>query len=537
MEVFDEIDKIERMIEAMQESETGINFKPQKVFLTTIPAAVTGDDLISWIENYFDIDHPQEAAHIAFLLLLYGYVYPLTDNKSNIVKDDPTSFYRFQAPYYWISKISKPDSIDYAIYLVKRILFKRQKHSLEEHEQTALHRLQNALSHKWDFICMQAADQMRLFKDKRKSDQIVIEAQERAFWRVHRPPPSRICCFEERLPRNSFLTRKPLSWRGAHSSFLLHGGHNCSNSPPSAHTLPLNLRKPTPQVLPHSHLRLSNKKSVESLLLFTANRSSYDWFVNTCSVGSGATTSSFTSSPWLNHPSNFEVSPCTPLVCLPTCDTLLLSTPIGSCLSTSATTEIHTDILDNPTIPFPTVNQVRLWATSFDNLLWDPNGCQAFKAFLEKEFSSENLRFWLSVNAFQFSPIYNLKASAQRIYEEFLAPNAPSEINIDCTTRANTVEAVKNPTRFVFVEAKQQIYKLMKSDSYVRFLRSDDYSAVLRLVLTSQHVYQQHSNRRSFIRSTLLPTGVVAASSSSAQDGPSHTLRVSTTLQKPRVSP
>ncbi|VDO03388.1 unnamed protein product [Rodentolepis nana] len=499
MEVFDEINKIERMIEAMQESDTGINFKTQKVFLTTVPAAVTGDDLISWIENYFGIDHPQEASHIALLLLLYGYVYPLTDYKSNIVKDDPTSFYRFQAPYYWISKISKPDSIDYAIYLVKRILFKRQKHSLEEHEQTALNRLQNALSHKWDFICMQAADQMRLFKDKRKSDQIVIEAQERAFWRVHR--------------------------------------HNCSNAPLSTHTLPPNLRKPTPQTLPHSHLRLSNKKSVESLLLFTTNRSSYDWFVNNCSAGLGVATSSFTSSPWLNHPSNFEVSPCAALVCLPTCDSLLLSTPIGSCLSTCAITEPHTDILDNPSIPFPTINQVRIWATSFDNLLWDPNGCQSFKAFLEKEFSSENLRFWLSVNAYQFSPIHNLKDSGQRIYEEFLAPNAPSEINIDCATRANTVEALKNPTRFVFAEAKQQIYKLMKSDSYVRFLRSDDYSAVLRLVLTSQHVYQQHSNRRSFIRSTLLPTGAVSPSISSAQYGSSHNLKASAIVQKPRVSP
>lgn len=86
---------------------------------------------------------------------------------------------------------------------------------------------------------------------------------------------------------------------------------------------------------------------------------------------------------------------------------------------------------------------MRLWGASFDNLLWDPSGCQAFKAFLEKEFSSENLRFWLSVNAYQFTPVSNLKAAGQRIYEEFLGPNAPSEINIDCSTRVNTAKAVK----------------------------------------------------------------------------------------------
>ncbi len=67
--------------------------------------------------------------------------------------------------------------MDYAIYLVKRTLRKRQKYGLEEYEQSALHRLQNMLAHKWEFICMQAADQVRLYKDKRKSDQIVLEAQ------------------------------------------------------------------------------------------------------------------------------------------------------------------------------------------------------------------------------------------------------------------------------------------------------------------------------------------------------------------------
>lgn len=67
--------------------------------------------------------------------------------------------------------------MDYAIYLVKRTLRKNPKYNLEEYEQAALRRLQNLLAHKWEFICMQAADQVRLYKDKRKSDQIVLEAQ------------------------------------------------------------------------------------------------------------------------------------------------------------------------------------------------------------------------------------------------------------------------------------------------------------------------------------------------------------------------
>ncbi|VDN09031.1 unnamed protein product [Dibothriocephalus latus] len=139
--------------------------------------AVSGDNLIGWIEHFLGVEDIQEAAHIANVLLLYGYIYPLTDYKSSIVKDDPTAFYRFQAPYYWISKIPKPDAMDYAIYLVKRTLRKRQKYGLEEYEQSALHRLQNMLGHKWEFICIQAANQVRLYKERRKSDKIVLEAQ------------------------------------------------------------------------------------------------------------------------------------------------------------------------------------------------------------------------------------------------------------------------------------------------------------------------------------------------------------------------
>uniref|UniRef100_A0A5K3EP10 RGS domain-containing protein n=1 Tax=Mesocestoides corti TaxID=53468 RepID=A0A5K3EP10_MESCO len=423
-----------------------------------------------------------------------------------------------KAPYYWISKTPKPDPMDYAIYLVKRTLRKRPKYALEDYEQSALHRLQNMLAQKWEFICMQAADQMRLYKDKRKSDQIVLEAQERAFWRVHHPPPSRLSCFKEGLPRNGLVNRRSLSWRRAHVNILLNRDRMFQHRPSDSCLLARQqqCRQQPPPLQSHSHLRISNKKSTENILLFTANRSSYDWFLS--DLHSSSSTMSATA--WLSQPGSIEQSPCQPLVTLPTCDSLLTSFPLGSRLSISSSGTV------TESTPYPTVNQVRLWATSFDNLLWDPKGCQAFKAFLEKEFSSENLRFWLTVNAYQFTPISNLRAAGKRIFDEFLAPNAPSEINIDCTTRAATAEAVKNPSWFVFLEAKQHIYKLMKSDSYVRFLRSDDYSAVLRVVLANQH--SGHSRR-----STVKPSLATSVPSAAEDSG----LAVSSSLsQKQRCS-
>lgn len=121
-------------------------------------------------------------------------------------------------------------------------------------------------------------------------------------------------------------------------------------------------RHSTPQTLPHSHLRLSNKKSIENLLLFTSNRSSYDRFlgeVNGSINAVGSSVSVYSApSPWLTQPSNIEASPCTPLVGLPTCDSLLASSPLGSCLSTEAEAEPQLEAIGNPSMPFPTVNQV-----------------------------------------------------------------------------------------------------------------------------------------------------------------------------------
>ncbi len=86
--------------------------------------------------------------------------------------------------------------------------------------------------------------------------------------------------------------------------------------------------------------------------------------------------------------------------------------------------------------------QVRLWGTSFDNLLWDPQGCRVFNAFLEREFCSENLRFWLAVIAFQFGPVSRLETVCKRISAEFLQKGATNEVNIDGSTLISTKKAM-----------------------------------------------------------------------------------------------
>ncbi len=54
------------------------------------------------------------------------------------------------------------DSVDYAIYLAKRTLRNKQKHGLDDYEVEALNTLRKTLMQKWDFISMQADEQVRI---------------------------------------------------------------------------------------------------------------------------------------------------------------------------------------------------------------------------------------------------------------------------------------------------------------------------------------------------------------------------------------
>ncbi|XP_054378931.1 regulator of G-protein signaling 10 isoform X4 [Pongo abelii] len=65
------------------------------------------------------------------------------------------------------------------------------------------------------------------------------------------------------------------------------------------------------------------------------------------------------------------------------------------------------------------------WAASLENLLEDPEGVKRFREFLKKEFSEENVLFWLACEDFKK------------------------------------------------MQDKTQIFNLMKYDSYSRFLKSD----------------------------------------------------------------
>uniref|UniRef100_A0AAY4BHF3 Regulator of G protein signaling 6 n=1 Tax=Denticeps clupeoides TaxID=299321 RepID=A0AAY4BHF3_9TELE len=127
----------------------------------------------------------------------------------------------------------------------------------------------------------------------------------------------------------------------------------------------------------------------------------------------------------------------------------------------------------------PNQHRVKKWGFSLDEALRDPAGREQFLKFLESEFSSENLRFWLAVQDLKRQPLQDVATRAQEIWQEFLAEGAPSSINLDSHSYEVTSQNIKDPGRFSFEDAQEHIFKLMKSDSYSRFLRSSIYQDLL----------------------------------------------------------
>lgn len=124
-----------------------------------------------------------------------------------------------------------------------------------------------------------------------------------------------------------------------------------------------------------------------------------------------------------------------------------------------------------------------------------------FRHFLRSEFSEENLDFWLAVEKFKETrPPNKMAAKAAKIYEEFISTSAGRQVSVhwsrmhwSCDTadwpcdtvalcfQVNVDSSVRESTRqtlrlgvspATFQLAQDQIFNLMETDSYPRFLRS-----------------------------------------------------------------
>ncbi|KAM6128051.1 regulator of G-protein signaling 7 isoform 11-T11 [Pterocles gutturalis] len=323
---------------------------------------------------------------------------------------------------------------DPAVYLCKRTMQNKARLELADYEAESLARLQRAFARKWEFIFMQAEAQAKVDKKRDKIERKILDSQERAFWDVHRPVPGCVNTTEVDIKKSSRM-RNPHKTRKS-----VYGLQNDIRSHSPTHTPVPETKPPTEdelhQEIKHWQMqldrhRLKMSKVAESLLAYTDQYLEYDPFLVPPDP----------SNPWISDDTTFW--------------------------ELEASKE-------------PGQQRVKRWGFGMDEALKDPVGREQFLKFLESEFSSENLRFWLAVEDLKKRPIREVPARVQEIWQEFLAPGAPSAINLDSKSYDKTTQNVKDPGRYTFEDAQEHIYKLMKSDSYPRFIRSSAYQELLQ---------------------------------------------------------
>ncbi|XP_051505412.1 regulator of G-protein signaling 14-like isoform X1 [Myxocyprinus asiaticus] len=145
-----------------------------------------------------------------------------------------------------------------------------------------------------------------------------------------------------------------------------------------------------------------------------------------------------------------------------------------SCSGSSSSLSESSSRSGGPQSPDGPASRVVSWAVCFERLLEDHVGVLYFTEFLKSEVSAENILFYQACEKFKKIPPTRkdeLKKESRSIYDTFLSESSLHAVNIDDTAQMEE-SALETPTPDMFNKAQQQIFKLMKMDSYTRFVRS-----------------------------------------------------------------
>ena len=129
------------------------------------------------------------------------------------------------------------------------------------------------------------------------------------------------------------------------------------------------------------------------------------------------------------------------------------------------------------------------WKTpnvGFDKLLSTKAGRELFGGFLEKEFSSENLKFWIACEQLkEIKEASQFSNHVEAIFNNYIDPSAldevlwsfifctantcPPQISLKGCVKESLQTKKENPPCDIFEEAQSDTYSLMHMDSFTRY--------------------------------------------------------------------
>lgn len=123
----------------------------------------------------------------------------------------------------------------------------------------------------------------------------------------------------------------------------------------------------------------------------------------------------------------------------------------------------------------------KLGYSSLRDILEDNELLEVFKAFLNKLHTSENLSFWLDVEAFKKEKDTNLEKRAKVIYEKYIGPQSYDALNIDYSLKEEFLHNLMsgNVKSTIFDEMQDAIYLMLDLDGYRKFLQSEEHRKLM----------------------------------------------------------